>query len=370
MFRLLIKNHIFTFLSFCLSKLIKYEIEFDNVSIEELQQENVVFALPLDSASDLMALAIANHENQAPSPLDKLTSSNIERFICLKDPTYIISEQKIKRQNPENLKEILDLQKEKLLIVPVSLTWGKHPDKQQSIFKIIFSPSWRTSGSIKKFFKIIFHGRNLLITFHNPLQVDSLVELSNSNEKNTQLLSRYLRALFRKSKQAMLGPDISHRRTMVRSLVKNINVREEINKQSNGRKSRKRRLKKKAYKYAREMCSDLNYPIVRMLVRGFTWFWNSRYDGLNIRNIDHIKSISKDNALVYVPCHRSHIDYCALTFILYENGLMLPQIAAGNNLNLPVLGSILRGAGAIFMRRSFMNNAVYSTVFFLSLIHI
>ena len=50
MFRLLIKNHIFTFLSFCLSKLIKYEIEFDNVSIEELQQENVVFALPLDSA--------------------------------------------------------------------------------------------------------------------------------------------------------------------------------------------------------------------------------------------------------------------------------------------------------------------------------
>jgi len=162
----------------------------------------------------------------------------------------------------------------------------------------------------------------------------------------------------------MLGPDISHRRTMVRSLVKNINVREEINKQSNGRKSRKRRLKKKAYKYAREMCSDLNYPIVRMLVRGFTWFWNSRYDGLNIRNIDHIKSISKDNALVYVPCHRSHIDYCALTFILYENGLMLPQIAAGNNLNLPVLGSILRGAGAIFMRRSFMNNAVYSTVFF------
>ena len=106
-----------------------------------------------------MALAIANHENQAPSPLDKLTSSNIERFICLKDPTYIISEQKIKRQNPENLKEILDLQKEKLLIVPVSFTWGKHPDKQQSIFKIIFSPSWRTSGSIKKFLKIIFHGR-------------------------------------------------------------------------------------------------------------------------------------------------------------------------------------------------------------------
>tara|TARA_B100001996_G_scaffold35837_1_gene26686 strand:- start:2869 stop:5283 length:2415 start_codon:yes stop_codon:yes gene_type:complete len=364
MFRVLTRNRIFKLLSLCLSKLIKFEIELENISKEDLRGENTVFALPIDSAGDLMALAVANQKLQFPSPLDKLTSSGLERFICLKDPKYIVSEQKIKRQDTENLEEILDLQKDKLLIVPVSFFWGKHPDKQQSLFKIIFSPSWRTSGSIKKFFKIIFHGRNLFIKFQKPLQVEELIDRTNSNVKNSQLLSRYLRALFRRSKQAMLGPDISHRRTMVRSLVKNIHVRDEINKQSKGRKPRKRRLVKKAYKYAREICSDLNYPIVRMLVRGFTWFWNTRYEGLNIRNIDEIKDISKDNALVYVPCHRSHIDYCALTFILYENGLMLPQVAAGNNLNLPVIGTILRGAGAVFMRRSFMKNTLYSTVFF------
>ncbi len=364
MFRVLTRNRIFKLLSLCLSKLIKFEIELENISKEDLRGENTVFALPIDSAGDLMALAVANQKLQFPSPLDKLTSSGLERFICLKDPKYIVSEQKIKRQDTENLEEILDLQKDKLLIVPVSFFWGKHPDKQQSLFKIIFSPSWRTSGSIKKFFKIIFHGRNLFIKFQKPLQVEELIDRTNSNVKNSQLLSRYLRALFRRSKQAMIGPDISHRRTMVRSLVKNIHVRDEINKQSKGRKPRKRRLVKKAYKYAREICSDLNYPIVRMLVRGFTWFWNTRYEGLNIRNIDEIKDISKDNALVYVPCHRSHIDYCALTFILYENGLMLPQVAAGNNLNLPVIGTILRGAGAVFMRRSFMKNTLYSTVFF------
>ena len=364
MFRLLIQHYIFTFLSFCLSKVIKFEIEFENISKEDLKGEDVVFALSTDSASDLMALTIANNEQNLPRPLGKLKSSNLERFICLKDPKYIISEQKIKRQDPENLKDILNLKNKNLSIVPVSFVWGKHPDKQQSLFKIIFSPSWRTSGSIKKFFKILFHGRNLIIKFQKPLKVEELVEPRNSIDKNSRLLSRYLRALFRKSKQSMLGPDISHRRTMVRTLVRNVNVREEINKQSKGKKARKRQLVKKAYKYAREMCSDLNYPIVRMLVRGFTWFWNSRFEGLNIKNIDHIKSISKDNALIYVPCHRSHIDYCALTFILYENGLMLPQIAAGNNLNLPIIGGILRGAGAIFMRRSFMKNKIYSAVFF------
>ncbi len=40
-----------------------------------------------------------------------------------------------------------------------------------------------------------------------------------------------------------------------------------------------------------------------------------------------------------------------------------PHIAAGVNLNLPVIGPILRRGGAFFMRRSFKANALYSAVF-------
>ena len=67
--------------------------------------------------------------------------------------------------------------------------------------------------------------------------------------------------------------------------------------------------------------------------------------------------------MVYVPCHRSHIDYLVLSYLLYRNGLVPPHIAAGVNLNLPVVGSILRRGGAFFLRRSFKSNALYSTVF-------
>jgi len=107
MFRVLTRNRIFKLLSLCLSKLIKFEIELENISKEDLRGENTVFALPIDSAGDLMALAVANQKLQFPSPLDKLTSSGLERFICLKDPKYIVSEQKIKRQDTENLEEII-----------------------------------------------------------------------------------------------------------------------------------------------------------------------------------------------------------------------------------------------------------------------
>jgi glycerol-3-phosphate O-acyltransferase len=40
-----------------------------------------------------------------------------------------------------------------------------------------------------------------------------------------------------------------------------------------------------------------------------------------------------------------------------------PHIAAGVNLNLPVIGTILRRGGAFFIRRSFRGNALYSAVF-------
>ncbi|MDO6806572.1 1-acyl-sn-glycerol-3-phosphate acyltransferase, partial [Wenyingzhuangia sp. 1_MG-2023] len=81
---------------------------------------------------------------------------------------------------------------------------------------------------------------------------------------------------------------------------------------------------------------------------------------VQVNHIDPLKTAARDNEIIYVPCHRSHIDYLLLSYVLYHNGLQLPQIAAGINLNLPVAGSILRRSGAFFMRRSFRDNPLYA----------
>ena len=49
--------------------------------------------------------------------------------------------------------------------------------------------------------------------------------------------------------------------------------------------------------------------------------------------------------------------------MLYHRGLMLPHIAAGDNLNMPVVGGMLRRGGAFFMRRRFRGDRVYAAVF-------
>ena len=365
MLKFWIREKFFSVVKYCISPFIRFEVEFEEgITEKDLTNPKTIYALPNKSVSELVALDKYTDKQNTVSPIEGFEETNLQRFIRLIPPKFDIGTQKIKRFLPENLPEILSLDDEKIILIPVSFYWGMHPDKQKSFFKIVFSQSWTVSGYFKKFFRVLLHGRSLVIKFNRPLTLSELKDKERTVDESSRLVSRYLRAIFRKTKKAAIGPDISHRRTLVRSLSRDKVVREEIKAQSKGDLKKKRRLNKKAFKYANEICSDINYPIVRNLQRGLSWFWNKRYDGIHLQNLDKIKSIADDNSLVYLPCHRSHIDYLALSYILLEKGLMLPHIAAGNNLNLPILGGIGKGGGAFFMRRSFRDNKLYSLIFF------
>eukprot|EP01065_Artemidia_motanka_P045004 TRINITY_DN6507_c1_g2_i1.p1 TRINITY_DN6507_c1_g2~~TRINITY_DN6507_c1_g2_i1.p1 ORF type:complete len:791 (+),score=249.86 TRINITY_DN6507_c1_g2_i1:349-2373(+) len=58
-------------------------------------------------------------------------------------------------------------------------------------------------------------------------------------------------------------------------------------------------------------------------------------------------------SLILMPSHKSHVDYIVLQFLFCRLGLSAPAIAAGDNLNLPGVGSFLRRVGAFFIRRTF-----------------
>ena len=119
----------------------------------------------------------------------------------------------------------------------------------------------------------------------------------------------------------------------------------------------------KARDFAWEIAADLSYPVVRSISFLLIGFWNKIYDGVRMRHFDKLRAVAPGHEIIYVPCHRSHIDYLLLSWLLFQNGFVVPHIAAGVNLNMPVLGPLLRRGGAFFMRRSFKGNALYSVVF-------
>jgi len=63
------------------------------------------------------------------------------------------------------------------------------------------------------------------------------------------------------------------------------------------------------------------------------------------------KVSEKKLPLIYLPMHRSHLDYILVSFILYMNNLRPPLVAAGDNLLIPFFGNLMRGLGAFFIKR-------------------
>ncbi|KAF2855825.1 glycerol-3-phosphate acyltransferas-like protein [Plenodomus tracheiphilus IPT5] len=74
------------------------------------------------------------------------------------------------------------------------------------------------------------------------------------------------------------------------------------------------------------------------------------------------KAAKDKHSIIFLPCHRSHVDYVSLQVICYRLGLALPTVVAGDNLNFPVVGSFLQHAGAMWIRRSFGDDQLYITL--------
>lgn len=248
-------------------------------------------------------------------------------------------------------------------IIPVQVFWGRSPSKEKSFLRIWLQNSGTVGGRLATLMAILLNGRNTAVHYSRPIMLRDLADDNMTAKRLAHKVARVLRVHSRQVSAAVLGPDLSHRRTLVHTLPNRPSVLDVINEEAQNSASKRRKLRKQALKYADEIASNISYTNVRFLDVVLSWVWNRIYNGIVLHNIEPLKEISKDNEIVYVPCHRSHIDYLLLSYVLYYQGLQLPQIAAGINLNMPVVGSILRRGGAFFMRRTFRGNPLYSAVF-------
>ena len=147
------------------------------------------------------------------------------------------------------------------------------------------------------------------------------------------------------------------------SLIKSRDVQDAIRRESIRGKVSMLEAERRAIGYLNEIVSDYSYSAIRFADMALTRLWTQLYDGVEVHNFSTVRELAKDYEIIYTPCHRSHIDYLLLSYVIYRRGLMVPYIAAGDNLNLPFVGQLLRGGGAFFIRRSFRGNALYTSVF-------
>jgi glycerol-3-phosphate O-acyltransferase len=328
----------------------------------------VCYVLETGGMADVLALENVCKQHGLPSPTEPITfCDNFEyrRFIVLRrlQGFFFRHPRKAGSHRLKRLVEAAEHGDRELLLIPVAIYWGRSPEKEGSLLKLLFSENWDAIGRTRKFFTTIVHGRNTLLRFSHALPLRSIGISDLSSEIAFRKISRILRVHFRNRRIATVGPDLSHRRTLINHVLRSPNVRRAIKDEAGDDFRKQEVARHKAREYALEIAADISYPTIRVLVRVLRWLWHQIYDGIELNHADKLHEVANDKEVIYVPCHRSHIDYLLLGYVTYLQGLQLPHIAAGINLNLPVVGGILRRGGAFFLRRTFKGNRLYAAVF-------
>ncbi|RYV02920.1 glycerol-3-phosphate 1-O-acyltransferase [Shewanella sp. OPT22] len=329
----------------------------------------IVYVMKTESISDISSLSEVTESLGLPSPYDdiQIRNESIPRVVCLAPAKPMIGRASKANVFLGNFKQLLNLHQQDssldVQLLPVSMYWGRIPGKEDDTMKAAVlereSPTW-----FRKCLMILFLGRHNFIQFSNAVSLRYMTDEHGSDERIAHKLARVARVHFRRQRKVMTGPDLPNRQAMFKELLNSESIQKAINEQAASKKISKQEAKANAENYLDEIAANYSDSLVRIAERLLTWLWNKLYKGINIRGAELVRQLHHDgHEIVYVPCHRSHMDYLLLSYILYYEGMVPPHIAAGINLNFWPAGPMFRKGGAFFIRRSFNGNKLYTAVF-------
>ncbi len=332
------------------------------VPVDPASAGNFIYVLGSRSLSDLIVLDLVCERIGVPSPLTPIEYSGHRedrRFFFLSRPAGGWFRRNTMQTYSERMVRILGSVDESCdaALLPVAVFWGRAPQKEGSIWHAILSENWSVTSRLKRLGNLFLSRRYIVVSYGTPIP---LRELAGAEENlAVRRAARLLRVRLRNQRVATLGPDFSHQRTLADQILGSRAVRSAIESSPVG----PQKAEKQARKAIRSIASNMSFPTIRVLARLLTWFWQEIYDGVEIHGLQRLQRIAESHTVVYLPSHRSHIDYLLLSYLLFYRGLMIPHIAAGDNLNLPLVGPLLRRGGAFFMRRQFRDDPIYAAVF-------
>ena len=337
--------------------------------IEELElniTQPVVYVLPYTSETDFVIFRKNCLSVGLPDPLEQneINGSVLPRFVFLDEGRRFFKSKGAKKETIVVFNKYLELHRSlpelDVQLIPVSVLWGRapgHEDKSKL-------PNLRLLNGLQKTAAALWFGRDTFVRFSQAVSLRYMTREHGFDQKIAQKLARVAKIHFAKQRISATGPRLPNRQAMFNKLLQLPVILAAIEDEAKSKNISKEKARKEAEKILDEIAANVSYEGLRVADRFLRWLWNKLYQGINVENADRVRKLALEgHEIVYVPCHRSHIDYLLLSYVLYHQGLVPPHIAAGINLNFWPVGGMFRRGGAFFIRRTFKGNRLYSTIF-------
>lgn len=353
-------------LSFMLSLSVKSSpIPSDPIGELDLdKQQSFLYLLPYTSQTDLLILRKHCLQLGLQDPLlqNQINGDSLPSFVFLDKGRRFFKSNQLTENTRELFSKYFELHRSHpeldVQLVPVSVLWGRSPGHENKL------PHLRFLGRLQKLWAMIWFGRDNFVRFSKAVSLRKMAQLPGSDDKIALKLTRVAKMHFAKQRTSATGPRLPDREAMFRQILNSSAVQDAVDDEARNKKISYDKAIKNAEAILNEIAANVSHESLRLADRFLRWLWNRLYRGIDVRNGDRVRKLAiEGHEIVYIPCHRSHIDYLLLSYILYHQGLVPPHIAAGINLNFWPVGGFFRRWGAFFIRRTFSGNRLYSTVF-------
>lgn len=275
------------------------------------------------------------------------------------------------KEKPDPLKHLIELQQRTdrpVVLVPQLFFFGRKPEQTYpSLIDILFGSEQRP-GNLRKLYTLLKSPGRIFIEVSEPLDLKRFLSAPENRDRSPEhlalLLRRNLLTQINRHRQSITGPAQKSGEELKQSILINERLSTFMAKYAKRRDIPLFEAHREARKYLDEIASRPRPGFLKWAHATVGWFIERMFDEVDINEdgLNQLKRTSRKGPLVLIPCHKSHIDYLIISYILYANNMPVPLVFAGKNLAFWPMGPLFRRTGAFFVRRSLSGAVFYTKV--------
>jgi glycerol-3-phosphate O-acyltransferase len=291
-------------------------------------------------------------------------------FVCLIEEEDFY--QRFIKSTHDPLFLLIELQKscdKSVMIIPEDIIYVTKPmRKDLSIADILFG-THEKPGKMKRLLTILRRPEKIRVELADPVNLNEFLTRPEIEQLDSEFQTHRLRShlvdILNRQRKSITGPVLKSRQEITVDILTRKSLREYLAEYASQNNLALSKTHKKAAGYIKEIAANYSLKIINIAERILTWAFKNIFDELvlNQEEINRMREKSTKAPLILVPCHKSHLDYLLLPYVMFQNNMPCPHIAAGKNLSFWPLGPLFRRAGAFFIRRTFKGAPLYARIF-------
>jgi glycerol-3-phosphate O-acyltransferase len=256
-----------------------------------------------------------------------------------------------------------------IFLVPQMVIYEKDPGREdKSIFQLFFGDS-ENPGKLRKLVLCFFKSKKAVVEVGEPLNLQEVLASVPPAGPLTPLAQNIRRELIQRldvQRRMITGPVIKSREEFLELTLTDPGLTRFMEHLAETEKKKISKIKSAAQGYFWEIAANFNVLYLYFFDRVLNWLWQGLFEGIvwDEAGFEKVREAGQRGNLIFIPCHKSHIDYLILNHLIYRHHLHPPRIAAGKNLAFWPLGHFFRNSGAFFIRRRFLGGKLYAEVLY------